>query len=60
MEMSAQPKWIRLFYLFLRETYLASQAAHVGAKGFVPKDKVVRSLLLAIETVHVGKQFFLE
>jgi DNA-binding NarL/FixJ family response regulator len=39
-------------------SFIAKQAAAVGAKGFVPKDDVVTSLLLAIETVHRGELFF--
>jgi DNA-binding NarL/FixJ family response regulator len=41
-------------------SFIAKQAAAVGAKGFVPKDDVATSLLLAIETVHQGKPFFKE
>src|SRR6185436_11865904 len=41
-------------------SFIAKQAAAVGAKGFVPKDDVATSLLLAIETVHQGEQFFIE
>jgi DNA-binding NarL/FixJ family response regulator len=39
---------------------IARQATVVGAQGFVPKDDVAKSLLLAIETVHRGGQFFME
>ena len=39
---------------------IAKQAAAVGAQGFVPKDDVATSLLLAIETVHRGELFFIE
>jgi DNA-binding NarL/FixJ family response regulator len=38
--------------------FVARQAAAVGAKGFVPKDKIAKLLLLAIETVHRGETFF--
>lgn len=41
-------------------SFIAKQAATVGAKGFVPKDDVVTSLLVAIETVHRGERFFME
>ena len=41
-------------------SFIAKQAAAVGAKGFVPKDDVATSLLLAIETVHRGETFFVE
>ena len=41
-------------------SFIAKQAAAVGAKGFVPKDHLARSLLLAIETVHRGELFFME
>ena len=41
-------------------SFIARHAAAVGAKGFVPKDDVVKSLLLAIETVHRGETFFVE
>ena len=40
--------------------FIVRQAAAVGAKGFVPKDEVAKSLLPAIETVHRGKTFFVE
>jgi DNA-binding NarL/FixJ family response regulator len=41
-------------------TFIARQAAAVGAHGFVPKDEAAKSLLRAIETVHRGEQFFVE
>ena len=41
-------------------SFIARKAAAVGAKGFVPKDDVAASLLLAIETVYRGEQFFME
>jgi DNA-binding NarL/FixJ family response regulator len=41
-------------------SFVARKAASVGAKGFVPKDNVAKLLLLAIETVHQGKTFFVE
>ena len=40
--------------------FVARQAAAVGAKGFVPKDEVAKSLLLAIETVYRGETFFVK
>jgi DNA-binding NarL/FixJ family response regulator len=40
--------------------FIARQAVAVGAKGFVPKDEVVKSLLPAIETAYGGGQFFME
>ena len=41
-------------------SFIASRAAGVGAQGFVPKDKVAKSLLPAIEAVYRGEQFFVE
>ena len=41
-------------------SFIAKQAAAVGAQGFVPKDDVAKSLLLAIETVQRGGTFFVE
>jgi DNA-binding NarL/FixJ family response regulator len=41
-------------------SFIAKQATAVGAQGFVPKDDVATSLLLAIETVHRGELFFME
>jgi DNA-binding NarL/FixJ family response regulator len=41
-------------------SFIAKQATAVGAQGFVPKDEVAISLLLAIETVHRGELFFIE
>lgn len=41
-------------------SFIARHAAAVGAQGFVPKDKVAKSLLPAIETVHRGETFFME
>ncbi len=40
--------------------FFVMQAIAVGAQGFVPKDKVAKSLLPAIETVHRGETFFME
>lgn len=40
--------------------FVVRHAAAVGAKGFIPKDKVAKLLLLAIETVHRGETFFVE
>ncbi|MCI0731828.1 MAG: response regulator transcription factor [Chloroflexi bacterium] len=39
---------------------ISRRAAAAGARGFVPKSRLVDSLLLAIETVHRGQPFFLE
>ncbi len=39
-------------------SFIARQAAAVGAQGFVPKDDVAKLLLPAIETVYRGEQFF--
>lgn len=39
---------------------ISRHAAAAGAKGFVPKDDVVKSLLPAIEAVHRGETFFVE
>ena len=41
-------------------SFIARHAAAVGAQGFVPKDKVAKSLLPAIEIVHRGEMFFTE
>jgi DNA-binding NarL/FixJ family response regulator len=41
-------------------SFIAKKAATVGAKGFVPKDDVAESLVLAIVTVHRGELFFME
>ena len=41
-------------------SFIVRQAVAVGAKGFVPKDEVAKSLLPAIETIHRGKTSFLE
>jgi DNA-binding NarL/FixJ family response regulator len=41
-------------------SFITKKAALVGAKGFVPKDDVAKSLLLAIETVYQGETFFVE
>jgi DNA-binding NarL/FixJ family response regulator len=41
-------------------SFIARKAAAAGAKGFVPKDDVAKSLLLAIETVLQGETFFVE
>lgn len=38
---------------------VAEQAAAVGARGFVAKDKLAGSLLAAIETVYRGEPYFL-
>jgi DNA-binding NarL/FixJ family response regulator len=40
--------------------FVVRQSAAVGAKGFVPKDKLAKLLLPAIETVHRGETFFVE
>lgn len=39
---------------------IVGQAAAAGAQDFVPKDKLVMLLLLAIETVHRGELFSME
>lgn len=36
----------------------SKKAAAVGAQGFVPKDQLPGSLLLAIEAVHRGELYF--
>lgn len=43
-----------------RGSFIAMQAAAVGAQGFVPKDELVTFLRQAIETVHQGETFFVE
>ena len=40
--------------------FVARRAASVGAKGYVPKDQVAESLLLAMETINRGETFFVE
>ncbi len=40
--------------------FFVMQAVAAGAQGFVPKDKVAKSLLPAIETVYRGELFFME
>lgn len=42
------------------ENFFARQAAAIGARGFIPKEKVAKSLLAAIETVHEGELFFMD
>ena len=39
---------------------IVRQAAAVGANGFLPKDRVAKFLLPAIEAVHRGERFFME
>ena len=50
--------------VILMSTYrgmiIAGEAAVVGARGFVPKDALVESLITAIELVHRGEPFFVE
>lgn len=41
-------------------SFIVRKAAAVGAKGYVPKDKVAESLLEAIHTVHRGEMFFVK
>lgn len=36
----------------------AERAAAIGARGFVAKDELARSLLVAIESVHRGEAYF--
>jgi DNA-binding NarL/FixJ family response regulator len=43
-----------------RGTIIVREAIAVGARGFVPKDILVASLLLAIEIVHRGESYFVE
>jgi DNA-binding NarL/FixJ family response regulator len=43
-----------------RGSFIARQAAAVGAQGFVPKDEVAKSLLPAIEIVYGGELFFMQ
>lgn len=40
--------------------FVARQAAAAGARGFIPKDQLANLLLLAIETVQRGEEFFVE
>jgi DNA-binding NarL/FixJ family response regulator len=42
------------------ESYILSQAAAVGAQGFVSKDHAATQLLSAIRTVHRGETYFVE
>ena len=41
-------------------SFVTKQAVAIGARGFLPKEDVAESLLLAIETVHRGDTFFVE
>lgn len=41
-----------------REPEYAEQAAAVGAQGFVSKDKLINSLIAAIEAVYRGEHYF--
>ena len=41
-------------------SYVAMEAADVGARGFVPKDDAAKQLVPAIEAVHRGETFFVE
>ena len=43
-----------------RGHFIATQAAAVGAKGFVPKDVAAELLLTAIKAVHRGELFFMD
>ena len=43
-----------------RGSFIAKQAAAVGAKGFLAKDDLPHFLLPAIEAVHRGELFFKE
>lgn len=45
---------------FDTENAMATEAAAVGAQGFIPKDEVEKQLLPAIETVHRGDTFFMD
>jgi DNA-binding NarL/FixJ family response regulator len=40
------------------EAIVLRQAAASGAQGYLPKDKLVDSLRLAIATVHQGERYF--
>ncbi|HET9905916.1 MAG TPA: response regulator transcription factor [Anaerolineales bacterium] len=41
-------------------SFIAMQAADVGARGFIPKDNLAQQLLPAIEAVQQGETFFVE
>ena len=41
-------------------SFIARQAAEVGAQGFVAKEDAARQLLSAIKTVYQGETYFLE
>jgi DNA-binding NarL/FixJ family response regulator len=41
-------------------SFIAKQAAAVGAKGFVPKDDVATSLMPAIQAVYRGEMIFID
>jgi DNA-binding NarL/FixJ family response regulator len=43
-----------------RGGYIISQAKDAGARGYLPKDDLARSLLEAIQTVYRGETFFVE
>jgi DNA-binding NarL/FixJ family response regulator len=43
-----------------RDALIRQEVMAAGAHGYVPKELLLEQLLLAIETVHQGGQFFLE
>lgn len=43
-----------------RGRYIVALAENAGAKGYVPKDDLARSLLEAIRQVHSGETYFVE
>ena len=43
-----------------RGQMIADEAASAGARGFLPKDDLVKSVLKAIEMVYRGETFFVE
>lgn len=43
-----------------RGLYIITRAKDAGARGYLPKDDLARSLLEAIEAVYRGETFFVE
>lgn len=43
-----------------RGRYIISRAKDAGARGYLPKDDLARSLLEAIQAVYRGETFFVE
>ena len=43
-----------------KDSYYVREARAAGAKGFLPKDDLARSLPQAVRTVHRGEEVFVE